>query len=129
LTWKERRNEEVAKREDTKQLAMAPLIQVLTTTDNRVDAQKIARTLVEKKVAACVQIIGPIVSTYWWKGKVETADEWLCLVKSEKGLFVEVEKAIKEIHPYETPEVIATPIVAASKDYLAWLSSEVRAPQ
>ncbi len=101
-------------------------IQVFTTTEKREDAEKIAKTLVEKRLAACVQIVGPIASTYWWKGNVDTAEEWLCFIKSKSSLYAKLEKAIKEIHPYETPEIIATPIFAGSKEYLDWLKNELR---
>jgi len=85
-----------------------------------------ARTLVEKRLAACVQIVGPIESTYRWKGQVETAEEWLCLIKSTRERWQELEGAIRELHEYETPEVIALPIVAGSASYLEWLQQEVK---
>jgi len=99
---------------------------VVTTTETREDAEKIAKDLVEKRLAACAQIVGPIVSTYWWKENVETAEEWQCLLKSKKSLYDDVEKAIKMIHPYETPEIIALPIVSGSDDYLEWLNAELK---
>ena len=105
---------------------MEEYIQVFTTTEKKEDAEKIAKVLVEKRLTACVQIIGPIISTYWWKGKVEKAKEWILFIKSKKELYRELEKAIKEIHPYETPEIIAIPIVAGSKDYLEWLRKVIR---
>lgn len=92
-------------------------LQILTTVGKREDAEKIAQTLFQRKLAGCVQIIGTISSIYWWKSKIEKAEEWLCLIKSEKALYHEVEDAIKKIHPYETPEIIAIPIVAGSKEY------------
>ena len=104
---------------------MEEYIQVFTTTEKREDAKKIARRLVENRLAGCIQIVGPIMSTYWWKGNVETAEEWLLLIKSRKDLYEEIEEAIKEIHPYETPEIIATSIVAGSKEYLEWLKNEL----
>lgn len=99
---------------------------MVTTTETREDAEKIAKDLVEKRLAACAQIVGPIVSTYWWKENVETAEEWQCLLKSKKSLYDDVEKAIKMIHPYETPEIIALPIVSGSDDYLEWLNAELK---
>lgn len=107
---------------------MADYIQVITTTASKEDAQKIADTLVEKRLAGCVQVIGPITSTYWWKGKVETAEEWLCLIKSRQNLYPELEEAIKEVHPYEVPEVLAVRVVAGSRDYLQWLEGEIKKP-
>ena len=105
---------------------MKEYIQILTTTEKREDAQKIAHILVQKRLAGCVQVIGSISSTYWWKNRIETAEEWLCLIKSERGLYEELEKTIKEIHPYETPEITAVPIVAGSKEYLGWLDQELK---
>lgn len=99
-------------------------IQVTTTTATKEEAQKIARYLVEQKVAACVQIAGPITSTYRWKGKVETAEEWLCLIKTQENLYSELEKAILSMHSYETPEIVAVPIVQGSREYLSWLENE-----
>jgi periplasmic divalent cation tolerance protein len=105
---------------------MEEYVQVITAIEKREDAEKIANAMVEKKLAACVQIVGPIVSTYWWKGNIESAEEWLCFIKSKKSLYDELEKAIKEIHPYETPEIFALSVVAGSEDYLKWLSREVK---
>jgi periplasmic divalent cation tolerance protein len=101
-------------------------IQVLTTTASRDDAQRIATALVELRLAACVQVIGPIASTYWWQGQVERAEEWLCLIKSKRALYDELEQAIRARHPYETPEIMAVPVVAGSRPYLHWLSQELR---
>jgi periplasmic divalent cation tolerance protein len=103
---------------------MKSFIQISTTTETKEQAQKIAKFLVEQKLAACVQISGPIESTYRWKGKVETASEWLCLIKTRASLFKKVETAIKKLHPYETPEIIAVPIVKGSRKYLNWLDDE-----
>lgn len=105
---------------------MVEYLQISTTTEEKQDAERIARSVVEKRLAACVQITGPIISTYHWKGSIETSEEWLCLIKSRKDLYEEIEKTIKETHPYETPEIIATPIVAGSEDYLAWLGDELK---
>jgi periplasmic divalent cation tolerance protein len=100
---------------------MNTYIQVTTTTETKEQAQKIAQYLVEQKIAACVQIIGPITSIYRWKGKVENTQEWLCLIKTQDDLYNKVEAAIKSQHSYETPEIIALPIVKGSKEYLNWL--------
>lgn len=105
---------------------METYVQVVTTTETKEDGKKIAKALVEKRLAACTQLAGPIFSTYWWKGNVETAEEWQCLIKSKKSLYGEVEKAIKMLHPYETPEIIALPIVSGSDDYLEWLNDELK---
>lgn len=104
---------------------MEPYIQITTTTDKKEDAERIALRLVEKKIAACVQIVGPITSIYRWKGNIERAEEWQCIIKSREGLYKEIEHAIKSVHPYEVPEIIAIPIVAGSGDYLEWLRAEL----
>jgi periplasmic divalent cation tolerance protein len=103
---------------------MKTCIQIFTTTETKEQAQKIARHLVEQKLAACVQISGPLESTYRWKGNVETAQEWCCLIKTHLTLFKKAEAAIKKLHPYETPEIIAVPIIKGSKEYLNWLCEE-----
>jgi periplasmic divalent cation tolerance protein len=104
---------------------MKAFIQISTTTETKEQAQKIAQYLVEQKLAACVQVTGPIESIYRWKGKIETATEWLCLIKTREDFFDKAEAAIKKLHPYETPEIIAVPIVKGSKEYLNWLDDEL----
>jgi periplasmic divalent cation tolerance protein len=105
---------------------MADYIQVVTTTGQREDAERIARELVESRLAACVQIVGPITSTYRWQGKIEVAEEWQCWAKSRRELYDEVERAIRRLHTYEVPEILALPVLAGSADYLAWLDGEVK---
>jgi periplasmic divalent cation tolerance protein len=104
---------------------MKSYIQVTTTTETKEQAQKIAQHLVTEKLAACVQILGPINSIYRWKGKVENTQEWLCLIKTQDDLYNKVEAAIKSQHPYETPEIIAVPIIKGSKEYLSWIEDEL----
>jgi periplasmic divalent cation tolerance protein len=103
---------------------MKSYIQISTTTETKEEAQKIAQYLVEQKLAACVQITGPIESTYRWRGNVETANEWLCLIKTREALFNKVQAAIKKLHSYEIPEIIAISIIKGSKEYLNWLYEE-----
>ena len=100
---------------------MEEYIQVLTTTATKEEAQKIADALIENRLAGCVQVAGPVVSTFWWKGKIERAEEWLCVIKSKRNLYHALEGSIKAQHTYETPEIIAIPIVAGSQEYLQWL--------
>lgn len=102
------------------------IIQVATTVDSQAGAERIARLLVEQRLAACVQVSGPITSCYHWQGGIETASEYLCVAKSRQGLFAEIEQAIRSIHPYQVPEILATPVVAGSSDYLAWVRGETR---
>jgi periplasmic divalent cation tolerance protein len=101
-------------------------IQVLTTTETKEQAEKIADALVDSKIAGCVQIVGPITSIYDWKGRMEKAEEWLCLVKTKTKLRSEVEKTIQQMHSYETPEILSVPIIAGSKKYLQWLDGELK---
>jgi len=103
-----------------------PVIQVVTTTERREDAEKIAGLLVEKRLAACVQIIGPVLSIFRWKENIERAEEWQCHIKTRAGLYDAVEAAIKANHPYETPEIVALPILQGSREYLTWLHEETQ---
>ncbi|MEJ2149321.1 MAG: divalent-cation tolerance protein CutA [Chloroflexota bacterium] len=105
---------------------MTGAIQVITTTGTKQDANKVARALIEARLAACVQVVGPVTSRYWWKDEIEEAEEWLCLIKTTANLFERLEEAIRAAHPYDVPEILATPVVAGSADYLAWLRGEVR---
>jgi len=99
-------------------------LQVITTVSGKSDAEKIARGLMGKRLTACVQIGGPIKSIYRWKGRIETVKEWVCIIKTRKSFYKKVERAIKENHPYEVPEIIAVSIAEGSKDYLKWLFDE-----
>lgn len=105
---------------------MSDMIQVFTTAGSREEARTIAGAIVEQRLAACVQVIGPISSTYWWQGQMETAEEYLCLIKTKGSVFALLERAIREVHSYETPEILAMPVVEANEDYLFWLRGEVR---
>ena len=103
---------------------MAEYVQVITTTEKKEDAERIARALVEARLAACVQVLGPITSTYRWKGAIETAQEWQCVAKSRAELFDRIDEAIRGVHPYDVPEILAVPIAAGSRAYLEWLDGE-----
>ncbi|HLZ49867.1 MAG TPA: divalent-cation tolerance protein CutA [Candidatus Acidoferrum sp.] len=99
---------------------------VLVTCANHIQAKLIARSVVEKRLAACVNILRiPIESHYRWKGKVEKARELLLLVKTTAGKLRALEREVKRLHSYDTPEFIALPIVAGSESYLAWLEQNV----
>jgi periplasmic divalent cation tolerance protein len=104
---------------------MSGFVQITTTTGTRQDAERIAVELVSRRLAACVQVSGPIQSTYRWQGAVETAEEWLCTAKTSGAQLAAVEKLVKELHPYEVPELVATPIVGGSEAYLKWLAEQV----
>jgi periplasmic divalent cation tolerance protein len=98
----------------------------MTAVGSAKDARKIAELLIDERLAACVQVIGPITSTYRWNGKVETAKEWLCLAKTRRDLYRRLMAALRKNHPYQVPEILALPVIAGNKDYLAWLNREVR---
>jgi periplasmic divalent cation tolerance protein len=104
---------------------MSRYIQVVTTTGQKDDAERIARALVEARLAACVQIVGPITSIYHWRGAIETAQEWQCWAKTRQDLFAAIERAVAELHPYEVPEILAVAVVEASAAYRAWLEAEL----
>ncbi len=105
---------------------MSDFVQVTTTVDDEKEAKKISKRLVEERLAGCVQIVGPIESTYWWKDDVENAEEWMGIIKTEESLYDRLEKKIKDIHPYETPEIVCTPISKGSDRYLEWLKNELK---
>src|SRR5579859_3613417 len=96
----------------------------MTTTDSEETAAWITRVVVEQRVAACAQVIGPITSTYWWEGKIETAKEWLCLIKSRQELYPQLEAAIREAHSYDVPEILAVPVTDGNPMYLNWIREE-----
>lgn len=105
---------------------MSEFIEVRTTIDTIEGAQKIANALVESRVAACVQISGPITSTYWWKGQVEHAQEWVCVVKTRMDLYSTASAVIGQTHSYDEPEIIATTIIEGSQGYLRWIEEETQ---
>ncbi len=105
---------------------MNEFISIQTTTNNQAEAEKLAAKATEEKLAACAQIDGPFTSVYWWNGVLEKDEEWRCSFKTTRQLFEALEKRIKELHSYETPEIIAVEIVAGSKDYLDWIRNEVK---
>jgi periplasmic divalent cation tolerance protein len=105
---------------------MSEFLQIITTTNTKELAKQIAETLVEKKLAACVQISGPITSTYEWKGKIENEEEWYCVIKTRKNLYKKVEERIKTLHSYDVPEIIALPILEGNQAYLDWINEVVK---
>src|SRR5262245_48121548 len=104
---------------------MSDFVQIMTTAGTREVAERIAVELVSRRLAACVQVSGPIQSTFRWRGKVETAEEWVVSVKTSRAKSNEVEALVKGLHPYDVPELIATPIIGGSDEYLRWLDEEV----
>lgn len=104
---------------------MADYVQVQTTVASAEEGESLARGITEARLAACVQITGPIRSVYWWQGEIEVSEEWLLLMKTTASRLPQLEEHIKANHSYDTPEIIATPIVAGSAEYLNWISDEV----
>jgi periplasmic divalent cation tolerance protein len=102
---------------------MSALI-VITNTPDRDVALKIARALIELKLAACVNILAECTSIYRWQGELETATEVPLMIKTRAAIYDDVEAAIKSLHPYELPEIVAVPIVRGLSDFLEWISAE-----
>lgn len=98
---------------------------VLTTASSQEEARKIAQALVERKHAACVNIVPGVESTYWWEGKVEKAQELLLVIKTTASAFDRVQATIKELHSYTVPECVAIEIKQGSNDYLSWVGESV----
>jgi len=108
---------------------MTDKIVVLSTCGSAEEAAKIARALVEKKLAACVNVMPAIRSFYRWKGEIEDEQELLLVIKSSRLLFDQLRAEIERLHSYEVPEVIAVPIVDGSEGYLEWLERELAPKQ
>ena len=98
---------------------------VLTTIGSKELAERLAGQLVEGRLAACVNIVGPIRSVYRWRGKVEREEEYLLLIKTTQERVAQLQAAFKELHPYELPECVELAIDGGSAAYLAWLTGEV----
>lgn len=105
---------------------MTDKIVILSTCESREEAARIARQLVDKRVAACVSILPGVESVYWWQGKIEQAAEVLLVIKSSRGMFDRVKEELLRMHSYQTPEAIAIPIVAGSEAYLDWMARELQ---
>jgi len=95
---------------------------VLVTCGSTAEARRIARSVVEKRLAACVNVFpGRVESVYRWKGKVETARERLVLIKTTAGRLARLEREVKRLHSYEVPEFVVLPVESGSREYLAWV--------
>lgn len=100
---------------------------LLVTVPDAECGEKIARALLDRRLAACVNRLGPVRSLFRWEGKVDAADELLLVIKSRASLRARIEAAIAQLHPYDVPEVLALPIAGGSARYLAWLAAETDA--
>ncbi len=100
------------------------VIVVITNLPDRAAALGLARELIARRLAACVNVLAECTSVYRWRGEVENATETPVLIKTRSALFAEVEAAIRELHPYELPEIIAVPVSCGSSGYLDWVAAE-----
>lgn len=98
---------------------------VLITASNKEEGEKIANELVKNKLAACVNIVDNIKSIYWWKGNIDSSNEVLLIVKTKADKFNELVKAVKDLHSYEVPEIIAIPIILGYSRYLEWIDESI----
>jgi len=101
-------------------------IQVVTTVTDRKDAEALSQAVLEGRLGACVQISGPIESRYWWNGRIEAASEWVVTIKTRRDLYGALEAVLLAAHPYDEPEIVATPVVEVSAGYLQWLAAQVQ---
>ena len=99
---------------------------IIITTAGREEAETIVQRLLEARLIACANIIGPVSSHFHWSGKMEKAEEYLILMKSRKDLFEKLSETVKALHSYEVPEILALPVVEGSKAYMDWLGSCLR---
>jgi periplasmic divalent cation tolerance protein len=105
---------------------MSSYVIVIVTVANREEAVKIVRSLLEERLIACANIVGPISSIFWWEGKIDEANEFLVLMKSHENHFRRLSEKVAEIHSYEVPEIIALPIIKGSPSYLEWLNASLQ---
>src|ERR1700735_2430344 len=104
---------------------MTDKIVVFSTCGSAEEAERLARRLIDERLAACVNVISPVRSFYRWKGTVEDATEWLLMIKTARHQFDRLRVALESVHSYELPEVIGIPIVEGSRGYLAWMEQEL----
>ncbi len=105
---------------------MSDCVQVSTTLPDEALAQQLGKQLVEERLAACAQIVGPVSSTYWWQGRIEQAREWYCHLKTTAVVSAELSRRIRELHPYEVPEIIVVSIIEGNSSYFQWIAETVR---
>jgi periplasmic divalent cation tolerance protein len=105
---------------------MAGFILVLVTSPRGSVAKKISKTILSRRLAACVNIVPLVQSHYWWKKKINSATEALLLIKTRKSLFKKLSREVRRVHPYSVPEIIAFPIASGFLPYLRWLRNETR---
>ena len=101
-------------------------IVVFVTAGSEPEAHKVADLLLSKRKAACVNIVPKVQSSYWWRGKLETADECLLIIKTKASLLPKIVELVKSAHSYEVPEIIAIPVIGGNEDYLKWMDDELK---
>lgn len=106
---------------------MSEVVEVAVAAPDRALAERIAEALVERRLAACAQVGGPVASVYRWRGRVERAEEWVCRARTTREVVPALERLVRSLHPYELPEILAT-AVSGQADYLAWVRAEVAHP-
>lgn len=102
---------------------------VITTSDSMEEVRNIGRTMVEKRLAACAQISGPIESHFWWNGKLDRAEEWQCRLKTSRAKYPELEQTIKQMHSYEVPQIVAVPVCSALDSFEKWVIKETESEE
>jgi len=105
-------------------MTVGNFIEVQTTCGNEQEAKTIAAAIVERRLAACVHVT-PVSSVYRWQGKIETSDEWLCIIKTTNERYPAVRDALLQMHSYECPQIVVLSIKDGTNDYLNWISDEV----
>ena len=101
-------------------------IVIFVTTGSEEEAHKVAELLLERRKAACVNIVPGVASSFWWQGKLDSARESLLIIKTRALLLPEIIELVKSVHSYEVPEIIALPIIGGNEDYLKWIDDEVK---
>lgn len=101
-------------------------IVIYVTVSNRAEGEKIARALLQERLAACVNIVDNVQSFFWWKGAIDSGSESLLIIKTKKATFKALVKKVKDVHSYDVPEIIALPVVDGSGDYLKWIDDSLQ---
>lgn len=100
-------------------------IVIFVTAKDKEEAKRIAKGLLQKKLAACVNIVGKVDSFFWWEGKIDSTQESLMIIKSRRGKLAGIIKTVKALHSYKVPEIIALPLIAGEKKYLEWINESL----
>jgi len=101
-------------------------IVVLVTASGKEEAERIVNALLKEKLIACANIFGPVSSNFWWKGKIDSAEEYMVFMKTDEKLFEELAERVRQLHSYEVPEIIALPIIKGFRKYLEWIEENVK---